>query len=70
MGPQEELDLVNAAIRAQLTGGVAKWTEGGHAVEALDLYTLYKRKKELETLIACSGQIFFPVREVQNESTY
>jgi|GEM_PF-6483135 len=62
---QELLDAVEAAIKAQLTGKIAEWTEAGHQVRLLPLATLMKMRTELRDQLASeTGPSILPITEV------
>lgn len=62
MTPEQELALIDNAITARLTpGGINRFREGGHEVEFTDLAALYKRKDQLEQIVAQQSGIFQPV---------
>lgn len=52
MTAAEELTLIDAAMTAILTGGVASYSINGRSVTRLDYRFLVERKKELEIAIA------------------
>lgn len=60
MTASEELEKVNTAITAILTGGVSSYTINGRGVTKLSYDSLVKRKKELEAAVAreTSGGFF------------
>lgn len=52
MTAQEELALIDEAIRAILSGGVASYSINGRSLTKLDYRMLVQRKAELEAQIA------------------